>query len=62
MVCAKIFLMAKKQAKNAAAVALGRLGGSKKVPKGIAVLTDEERRAVSMKGVAARRAKAKKAK
>jgi hypothetical protein len=50
--------------KNPAAVALGRLGGKKggkaRVPKGISALSPEERRAISLKGVAARRAKAKK--
>jgi hypothetical protein len=30
--------------KNPAAVALGRLGGKAKVPKGVAVLSEEERR------------------
>ena len=54
--------MAKK--KNPAAVALGRLGGKKggkaRVPKGISALSEEERRAISMKGVEARRANAKK--
>jgi HEAT repeat protein len=33
----------KKPGKNPAAQALGRLGGQKKVPKGVAVLSDEER-------------------
>ena len=48
--------------KNPAAVALGRLGGVKKVPKGIAKMSDEKKREVAMKGVAARAAKKKKAK
>ena len=42
--------------KNSAAVALGRLGGVKKVPKGIAMMSDEKKREVAMKGVAARAA------
>jgi hypothetical protein len=50
--------------KNPAAVALGRLGGKKggkaRVPKGISTLSAEERTAMSMKGVAARRKNAKK--
>jgi hypothetical protein len=46
--------------KNAAAVALGRLGGAAKVPKGISMMTDEKKREIAMKGVAARAAKAKK--
>jgi hypothetical protein len=50
--------MAKK--KNPAAVALGRLGGAKKVPKGLATMTDEQRRAISLKGVNARKKAAKK--
>jgi hypothetical protein len=48
--------MAKK--KNDAAVALGKLGGAARVPKGISMLSDEERRAIAMKGVEARRKKA----
>ena len=50
----------KAKAKNPAAVALGRLGGLKKVKKGFAMLTPAERRAAAMKGVEARRAKAQK--
>jgi hypothetical protein len=50
----------KSKAKNPAAVALGRLGGMKKVKKGFATLPPAERRAAAMKGVAARRANAKK--
>ena len=38
---------------------IGRKGGKSKVPKGLASLTKEERREIAMKGVAARRAKAK---
>lgn len=48
--------MAKK--KNAAAVALGRLGGVKKVPKGTAMLDDDKKLEIAMKGVAARKKKA----
>jgi len=43
---------------NPAAVALGRLGGKKKVPKGLAMLTPEERRERARAGAAARWAKA----
>lgn len=45
--------------KNSAAVELGRLGGKKKVPKGISMMSDEKKREVAMKGVAARAAKKK---
>lgn len=51
--CVNILAMAKK-GKNPAAVALGRLGGSKKVPKGIAMMSEERKREIAMKGVAAR--------
>jgi hypothetical protein len=40
--------------KNPAAVALGRLGGQSKVPKGLAMLTAEERSAIAKKGAAKR--------
>lgn len=46
--------------KNPAAVALGRLGGAAKVPKGTSMMSEDKRREVAMKGVAARRANAKK--
>jgi hypothetical protein len=46
--------------KNAAAVELGKLGGSKKVPKGIAMMSEDKKREVAMKGVAARAANKKK--
>lgn len=46
--------------KNAAAVALGRLGGAKKVPKGFATMDQDAQHALAVKGVAARKAKAKK--
>jgi hypothetical protein len=49
----------KVKSKNPAAVALGRLGGAKKVKKGFAMLTLAERRATAMKGVEARRANAR---
>jgi hypothetical protein len=44
--------------KNEAAVALGRLGGAKKVPKGMSMLTEAQKREIAMKGVEARRSKA----
>jgi hypothetical protein len=45
----------KKQAgKNPAAQALGRLGGQKKVPKGIAMLSPEERKKLAQAAAAAR--------
>jgi hypothetical protein len=44
--------MAKK--KNAAAVELGRLGGKKKVPKGLSMLTPEQRIARAREGALAR--------
>jgi hypothetical protein len=40
--------------KNPAAVALGRLGGQRNVPKGLAMLTPEERSAIAKKGAAKR--------
>lgn len=50
----------KKPAKNPAAVELGRRGGQKKVPKGYAVLSDEERAERAREGARARWAKGKK--
>jgi hypothetical protein len=50
----------KTKVKNPAAVALGRLGGSVKVPKGFAVLGEEASKAAGRKGAASRWAKAKK--
>jgi hypothetical protein len=40
--------------KNPAAVALGRLGGQAKVRKGIAMLSEEERKQLARKGAAKR--------
>jgi hypothetical protein len=40
--------------KNAAAVALGRKGGKKKVPKGLAMMTPEERQKIQSAGGKAR--------
>jgi hypothetical protein len=40
--------------KNAAAVALGRLGGKKKVPKGLSMLSAAKRRKIARQGAAAR--------
>jgi len=45
--------------KNSAAVSLGRLGGKKKVPKGLSMLTPEERSAVARQGAEARWGKKK---
>jgi general stress protein YciG len=45
--------------KNPAAVALGKLGGRKKVAKGFAMMDPERLRAVGAKGGAARREKKK---
>lgn len=47
-------------AKNPAAVALGRKGGKKKVPKGTAALEPEERVARAKEAAAARWRKARK--
>ena len=50
---------------NAAAVALGRLGGKAKVPKGLSQLTPERRAEIARQGAAkrwAKKAAAKKAK
>lgn len=44
--------MAKK--KNAAAVELGRKGGKKKVPKGFAMMSDEDRKKIQSAGGKAR--------
>ena len=41
---------------------MGRKGGKAQVPKGVSMLSDKDRKAIAMKGVEARRAKAKKAK
>ena len=38
----------------------GRMGGKAKVPKGFAMLSDKERKAIAAKGVEARAKKAKK--
>ena len=56
--------MAKKKSKNPDAVRLGRLGGSKKVPKGFAMIGPEKREAVQRASAAARwpKKKGKKAK
>jgi hypothetical protein len=40
--------------------AIGRKGGERKVKKGFATLTEDERKAAALKGVATRRANAKK--
>ena len=40
--------------KNPAAVALGRRGGKKKVPKGFSTLTTAQRKAIAKKAAAAR--------
>jgi hypothetical protein len=48
--------------KNPAAVALGRLGGAKKVPKGFSALTKAQRIANARKGAKTRWAAVKKAK
>lgn len=40
--------------KNAAAVALGRRGGKRKVPKGFSQMAPEKRSAAGKKGAAAR--------
>jgi hypothetical protein len=58
MVMLFFWAMAKK---NPAAVELGRIGGSRRVPKGFSSMTEEERRAAAMKGVEARRTNAKRA-
>jgi hypothetical protein len=47
-----IWLMAK--TKNPAAVELGRLGGKKKVPKGLAMLSKARRKEIARKAAAAR--------
>jgi hypothetical protein len=43
--------------KNAAAVALGRRGGKKKVPKGLATMSAEDRKKIQSAGGKARWAK-----
>jgi hypothetical protein len=42
--------------KDPAAVALGRKGGQRKVPKGLAMFSKKRRREIARQGVAARRA------
>jgi hypothetical protein len=48
----RLFSMAQK--KNAAAVELGRKGGKKKVPKGFAMMSDEDRKKIQSAGGKAR--------
>jgi hypothetical protein len=43
-----------REKKNAAAVALGRRGGKKKVPKGFSMLSPEERKEIARRAAAAR--------
>jgi hypothetical protein len=45
--------------KNAAAVELGRMGGQKKVPKGFAMMSAEQKAEVLRKSLKTRRAKKK---
>jgi len=47
-----MLVMAKK--KNPAAVALGRLGGQKKVPKGLSTMDEKQAAAIRKAGAAAR--------
>lgn len=54
-------MMPRKKRKNPAAVELGRLGGLKKVPKGVAVLSEKERSERARAAAQARWGKAKKA-
>jgi len=49
-----------KSAKNPAAVALGRLGGKRKVRKGFATLSKQQRAEIARKGVEARQKKREK--
>jgi len=44
---------------SAAAAAMGRIGGARKVPKGLAQLTPEQRSAIARQGAAARWGKKK---
>ena len=50
--CGSIRMMREK--KNAAAVALGRRGGKRKVPKGFSMLSQEERKEIARRAAAAR--------
>jgi hypothetical protein len=43
-----------REKKNAAAVALGRRGGKRKVPKGFSMLSQEERKEIARRASAAR--------
>jgi len=52
--------MTKKSAVSEYLASIGRKGGEAKVPKGLARLTEEERKAIAAKGLAARRKNAKK--
>jgi hypothetical protein len=56
----ELFSMAKKTAKNPAAVALGRLGGAAKVPKGLSSMSPERRKEIATQGAAKRWAGVKK--
>ena len=48
------FSMAKTKAKNPAAVAMGKLGGAAKVPKGLSSLSPERRKEIAKQGAAKR--------
>jgi hypothetical protein len=50
-----------KKTKNPAAVELGRLGGKAKVPKGLAMLSEERRKEIATQAAKKRWAKKKKA-
>jgi hypothetical protein len=49
----------KKSEVRAYLAAIGKKGGQARVPKGLALLSEEKRKAIAAKGLAARRRKAK---
>ncbi len=51
--------VAKKSAVSDYLASIGRKGGEAKVPKGLAMLSEEERKAIAAKGLATRRKNAK---
>ena len=53
-------MAAKKSPVSDYLASIGRKGGEAKVPKGLAMLTEEERKVIAAKGLAARRKNAKK--
>jgi hypothetical protein len=51
--------MARKSAISEYLASIGKKGGEARVPKGLAMLSEEQRKAIAAKGLATRRAKAR---